>query len=828
MPTKSKSPLFFLAVFLVLLAIHGLGVSAFAYNDPPSRVARLNFIEGDVSFQPGGEQDWVWAGNNRPLTSGDSLWTDQNARAEMHIGSTPIRIGERTALTLLNIDDNTIQIQLNAGSLDIPVRNLYQNQIVEIDTPNSAFTVSRRGHYRVSVDPDSANTFVTVWDGQGEVDGGGQAFLVDSGSQAQISGADSINYDIYDLPGRDNFDQWSDSRTQRESRYQSSRYVSPEMTGYEDLDQDGRWRSDPTYGDVWTPNNVSQDWAPYRQGHWAWVSPWGWTWVDDQPFGFVTSHYGRWAFLNNNGGGGGWGWIPPRREQDDRGQRPVYSPALVMFAGDSNLSNGFGSDGGVAWFPLAPGEVFVPSYQTSPTYITQINVTNTVVQQTVINNIVSNPTRHENYANQKVAGAVTAVPKAVFVNAQPVARAAVKISVAAITAAPVVRSAPVAPVKTSVTGGTATSASSHAGAGASRTAAPPAPPKALVSRAVVAKVAPPPPPVPFAQKQKALAENAGKPLDPGLEQKLRASAPAPVRVVKTAPQAFVVKQAVAAPKPQSMAPAANARPGTPAANKQQPSSQQEADKAHQQQMTQQDQQKAHQQQMAQQEAEKAHQQQVAQQEAEKAHQQQLTQQEEKAHQQQMAQQEAEKAHQQQLTQQEEKAHQQQMTQQEEKAHQQQMAQQEAEKAHQQQLTQQEEKTHQQQVAQQEAEKTRQQQQAQQQQDRRGNPPNNAGSRPGGPPEGQPVRVPEPAQAAKLVSQPKLNPPVDARGAHIQGVVRLQALIGTDGRVKNVAVLSGPPPLHNAAIENVRQRQYQPTQANGRPTEVETEISITFE
>jgi len=40
----------------------------------------------------------------------------------------------------------------------------------------------------------------------------------------------------------------------------------------------------------------SRDWAPYREGHWAWIEPWGWTWVDDASFGFVTSHYGRWAF----------------------------------------------------------------------------------------------------------------------------------------------------------------------------------------------------------------------------------------------------------------------------------------------------------------------------------------------------------------------------------------------------------------------------------------------------------------------------------------------------------------------------------------------------
>jgi hypothetical protein len=208
-------------------------------------------------------------------------------------------------------------------------------------------------------------------DGRGQITGGGQAFLVDGGSQVQVSGTDRISYDTYDLPGRDTFDQWSRNRELREERSQSARYVSPELTGSEDLDQNGTWRTDRNLGAVWVPTHVSRDWAPYRDGHWAWVDPWGWTWVDDAPSGFVTSHYGRWAHVDNDGnGGGGWAWVPPHREvnHDEREYRPVYSPALVTFVGDSNSSRDFGSGGGVAWFALAPGEVYVPARQASPTY----------------------------------------------------------------------------------------------------------------------------------------------------------------------------------------------------------------------------------------------------------------------------------------------------------------------------------------------------------------------------------------------------------------------------------------------------------------------------
>ena len=562
-------------ICLVLCLFVAVARPAFAYDDPPMRVARLNFMEGEVSFQPGGETDWGWATLNRPMTTGDSLWTGNGSRAEMHIGSTAIRVGEQSSVSFLNLDDLTVQIQLNSGTIDVRLRNLYGDDVFEVDTPNLAFTLLRRGDYRITVDPDGSFTTITLRDGQGQINGGGQAFLVDGGSQVQVSGTDSISYDIYDLPDRDNFDRWSYSRQVREDHSVSARYVSPELTGSEDLDRNGIWRTDPNYGPVWVPTHVSQDWAPYRDGHWAWVDPWGWTWVDDAPSGFVTSHYGRWAHIDGEYGGGGWVWVPPHREehQDVYAQRPVYSPALVTFVGDSNSSRDFGNGGGVAWFPLAPGEVYVPARQTSPTYVTNVNVTNTVVQQTTITNVVNNNVQTNTYVNQRVVGAVTAVPRETFVNARPVAQAAVKVAPSAITAGPAVHSAPVAPVRASVMGSNRASTASVTTAGtasAAAASAPPKPPAAVVSRAVVAKVAPPPPPVAFAQKQQALQANPGKPLDAKAVQSLRAATPPPVvRVVKTAPPAQAVKPVeTAAKKPQpatSLNTAQQAHPPSPGA-----------------------------------------------------------------------------------------------------------------------------------------------------------------------------------------------------------------------------------------------------------------------
>ncbi len=167
----------FLALCLFAVAVP----PAFAGDDPPIRVARLNYVQRDVSFQPGAETDWGWAALNRPMTTGDSLWTGDRSRAEMHIGSTAIRMDEQTFMSFLNLDDRTVQIQLNSGTIDVRVRNLYRDDVFEVDTPNLAFTIVTRGDYRITVDPEGGFTTITLRDGQGQVTGGGQAFRGGSG-----------------------------------------------------------------------------------------------------------------------------------------------------------------------------------------------------------------------------------------------------------------------------------------------------------------------------------------------------------------------------------------------------------------------------------------------------------------------------------------------------------------------------------------------------------------------------------------------------------------------------------------------------------------------
>jgi uncharacterized protein DUF6600 len=487
--TKSSSATK-LFIFLLLLALPGLAMAQ-DVADPPSRVARLNMIEGSVSFQPAGTTDWIESNPNRPLTTGDQLWADQDSRGELHMGGGVLRISAQTGISFLNLGDQAVQIQVAQGSAVLRVLRLQDNENYEIDTPNLALTVLRTGEYRLDVSADGTSSAVTILSGSGEVTAGGQAYPVALGQQYTFSGTDQVNSYAQPIPGPDDFQQWNIRRDQREDKMASSQYVSRDVIGYEDLDDHGTWRDDPTYGHVWFPAGVAVGWAPYHYGHWAFVAPWGWTWVEDEPWGFAPFHYGRWAVV-----GGSWGWVPgPPPVVGAVYVRPVYAPALVAFVGGGGFaaSISIGGGVGVAWFPLGPRDVWVPSYHVSPVYMTNVNVTNSrVINRTEVTNVYNTTVINNNatvnmnrtYTYQNTAGAVTAVPKASFQNGEPVAKASVQVNAQQIQHPQVVQASAMAPTPRSIAG---------PGAQARPTARPPA---TLASRPVVTRMAPSPHAIP--------------------------------------------------------------------------------------------------------------------------------------------------------------------------------------------------------------------------------------------------------------------------------------------------------------------------------------------
>ncbi|HYK88685.1 MAG TPA: DUF6600 domain-containing protein [Acidobacteriota bacterium] len=470
---------------LIMLLLSGARHNTLAQADPPDRVARLNFVEGNVSFLPSGgdEDDWVAAVLNRPLTTGDRLWADANSQAELHIGPNAIRIDSNTGISFLNLDDTTVQIRLSDGSVNVRLRRLDPGNTLEVDTPNVAFAIKRPGNYRIDAHPDNNATIATVYQGEAEAIGGGRSWQVISDQQAFFTGTDTLEYDLKDADAQPlgDFDRWARSRDEQEDRIAAatSPYVSPEMTGYEDLNAYGTWTQVPEYGWCWYPSRVVVGWAPYRFGHWVWIAPWGWTWVDDEPWGFAPFHYGRWAYYR-----AAWIWVP-----GPIAVRPVYAPALVAWVGGRGFSFSVSVGGGpVGWFPLGPREVFVPAYHVSERYVTNINVTNTVVNRTTVINVYNNR-NYQNavFMNRAAPGALTVVSRDTFVTARPVARNVVSVPARELASAPISRTVEAAPERASVYG-----AGSHNA---------PRPPARVMDRPVVARQTPPPPPNHFGQPQ---------------------------------------------------------------------------------------------------------------------------------------------------------------------------------------------------------------------------------------------------------------------------------------------------------------------------------------
>src|SRR6266481_465943 len=439
-------------------------------GDPPSRVARISFLDGNVSFQPSGAEDCAASAKNRPVTVGDNGWTDQDSRSGLQAGGGTLQVGSKTALYFLNLAENILQTRVAEGAINFRVREMREGDLYEVDTPNLAFTVKEAGAFRVDVNENGDGTRVTVLRGEGEITAGDKTYEVHAGEQAELTGVDDPQYNVGRAPSPDDLDRWASDRDLKEESSPSAKYVSRDVPGYSDLDDNGSWREEPDYGAVWYPNSVAVGWAPYSYGYWNWVGPWGWTWVDYAPWGFAPFHYGRWAFV-----GGSWGWCPGPVYA-----RPFYGPAFVGFVGGGHFGVGFGFGGGfgggIGWFPLGFREPYRPWYHASGNYYRNVNITNTrITNVNVLNNSNHN---NFNYAYAHNVRAVTAASRNAFVNGQAINRGSMHVTQASLRGAQVTNRADFSPTRTSFTG---------AASARGRVATPPS---SAVNRSVVARTSP--------------------------------------------------------------------------------------------------------------------------------------------------------------------------------------------------------------------------------------------------------------------------------------------------------------------------------------------------
>jgi hypothetical protein len=541
-------------------------------GDPPARVARVSYLDGAVSFQRSGASGWSEATLNYTVTTGDRLYTDSGSRAELQVGPFAVRLADATDLTITSLTDQFMQLGLAQGTIRISVYRLAADDSIEVDTPNGSLTLLQPGEYRVDIFPRNNATLVTVDRGSLEIGAAGAAETVAGGQAVQLTGTNPIQLSNVTPAGVDDFDRWSQDRDGRLPSSPSARYVSRDIPGYEDLDDAGRWQEDQQYGPVWYPTTVAPGWVPYRSGHWAWVDPWGWTWVEEERWGFAPFHYGRWVYV-----GSAWGWLPgPVVEQ------PCYAPALVVFVQGSHFRDADDQ----AWFPLGPREPFYPSYHHDERYRRRVNDTNirnagpppdintvhfanrsatTVVTgatfrggQNVGRHLV--PTTPDRVATARITPHATATPTAGAARggrpapspptiARPLIRVGTPLRVQqpapateprpAASPQPLIRKNPAPPPQPLVR----STPPPGNGAGAEPQRRPPP---------LVARTPPPPAAVPLPTRQQAMQAHPGRPLEPQQVDNLRAGRPAgPNRDREVPPHPAPAPRAAPAPRPQA-------------------------------------------------------------------------------------------------------------------------------------------------------------------------------------------------------------------------------------------------------------------------------------
>jgi len=394
--------------------------------DPPTRAARLSSIEGQVSLQAPGSDEWTQPTRNYSLSTGDRLYAGQDAHAELDFGSGAVRLDHGGDLTLTNLTDNFTQLGLDEGALEASLYRYDRNDSLELDTPNGALVPTESGTYIVSVEPQGAGTVVDVESGALELSGPGLDETLNAGRVVRLVGTNPIQVVALDntyaqsQPVFSDLDSW---RAQRDPLYtssgNSSRYVSQSVPGWEDLDGNGVWLTDADHTRVWCPTRVTRTWVPYREGRWSWVEPWGWTWVDDQPWGYAPFHYGRWETVTSSDCASSWAWVPgPVVAQ------PVWAPALVAFVDGAALSLSAGPNV-EAWFPLGPTAPYFPWYHHSDAYLHDVNATNLIEVRDIDAIIRDKDVTDHRWVNRD--NALTIVRSATFSAGEPVGRHAFEV-----------------------------------------------------------------------------------------------------------------------------------------------------------------------------------------------------------------------------------------------------------------------------------------------------------------------------------------------------------------------------------------------------------------
>lgn len=418
---------------IACLLVSGLcPIAAFADDPLPLQVGRISFAEAGAGLQPGAAAAWSAALVNEPVMTGFSLRSGSAGRAEIRLPGIEVALAPDSEITIVRLDENLVEIALAGGRIGLRLGRRANGPRLEVDTARGGIWPAVPGEYDIAADAGNGPVRIAAFAGDVRFAGGGIDATIASGT-AEVLGA-AAEAPTSGKATADGFADWWRSRDDDSTAATAPDAGLAAMPGAAALAGEGEWQKNPDYGAVWFPQTVPDGWVPFRYGVWCWLPPWGWTWVDDAPWGFAPSHYGRWARIAQR-----WGWVPGNDAAD-----PAYVPAVVDFLGTAGigLSYAGGSGAAEAWFPLGPGEPYWPPRREDIAAVRRMNAGSGADLSAIgpapdggiPAAIINGQYRYRRFAS--------AVPRAVFVGGRQVANALVAIPERRIEVAPLIPGGP--------------------------------------------------------------------------------------------------------------------------------------------------------------------------------------------------------------------------------------------------------------------------------------------------------------------------------------------------------------------------------------------------
>lgn len=422
----------------MLVVFSGMAMPAWAADSPAPLIGRVSAVTGGAATRTAAG-DWADSLVNDPIAAGMSVRTTAQGTARLRVGADTVALAPDSNIDVPQVNTSGVQIVLHQGRVGVRLSAADPTHTIEIDTPRGGVWLLVPGDYDVSAGDQKTPSRVAVLDGSARIVGKGLDKTVATGDAAMLSGTDPVVATAA-VASPDDFTAWWRPAAGNQADAQVLHHLPVAMTGYDALDGNGSWDTVSGYGAVWFPNNLPQNWAPYRFGHWHWVAPWGWTWVDDMDWGFAPSHYGRWALLPGpDGVTERWGWVPGKSVD-----HPAYMPAAVAFLGTAGIGLSYPDASGpaVGWFPLAPGEAYWPTYTRDIAAIRQLDEGSVADPSALVPAPDGGPPAalvDGKYRNRLYA---SVVPRPVFVGGKAVASALVQLPAQRLENAPLLAGSP--------------------------------------------------------------------------------------------------------------------------------------------------------------------------------------------------------------------------------------------------------------------------------------------------------------------------------------------------------------------------------------------------